>query len=502
VAELRKTYMDDRALKAGAADSPLYTDTALAARDALRSTTEVEASLAAAWAACRACVGRPDAIGLTQNEYKTMTRKIYLVIKLKETDAELDVADAEQAAKEDWLADSQGKDEISEEDFKRCWFELADVNTESISAAAYASFVDDVVRHATVTTGEGRTAWRTDARLLNSIRGAAAETTLRAAKAKKRWQRTYATWLAAYETKRPMSVGEKPAPKRTLESVARAQTRRHSMVPLSALRPRPPSSPHCRLHLRPHLLNIPPPLPPPPSSPPAAPLAAPPPPLPPPPPPPSLPPAAPLAAPPPLPPPLPLPVRMAPLPQTPQSHYMNRMGVSVVEPVFHSTGVLIRPPRQPPVERAVLRSQDLFSQQLEQQRMVDLVAAVRESDHWSLGLDPASTLRHPSTSDGTTRRRMSQSTPAMLPPSSAQAVGLARRPATHHGPRLRRSSSVPRLADQQPLHRLVAGEQLRVGLCGVALGIGGGGLGAAPTEPTSERAARVRAWHVGPFCVD
>ena len=165
---------------------------------------------------------------------------------------------------------------------------------------------------------------------------------------------------------------------------------------------------------------------------------------------------------------------------------MNRMGVSVVEPVFHSTGVLIRPPRQPPVERAVLRAQDLFSQQLEQQRMVDLAAAVRESDHWSLGLDPAS---HPSTSDGTTRRRMSQSTPAMLPPSSAQAVGLARRPATHHGPRLRRSSSVPRLADQQPLHRLVAGEQLRVGLCGVALGIGGGGLGAAPTEPTSERAA-------------
>ena len=149
--------MDDRALKAGAADSPLYTDTALAARDALRSTTEVEASLAAAWAACRACVGRPDATGLTQNEYKTMTRKMYLVIKLKETDAELDVADAEQAAKEDWLADSQGRDEISEEDFKRCWFELADVNTESISAAAYASFVDDVVRHATVTSGEGKT---------------------------------------------------------------------------------------------------------------------------------------------------------------------------------------------------------------------------------------------------------------------------------------------------------------------------------------------------------
>lgn len=136
VAELRTTYMDDRALKAGANSNPLYSDAALAARDALRTTTEVERALAAAWAACRACVGHADATGLTHDEYKTMTRKIYLVIKLKETDAELDVADVETAAEEDWAADSQGQSEISEESFKRCWFELADGKPHAAAAQA------------------------------------------------------------------------------------------------------------------------------------------------------------------------------------------------------------------------------------------------------------------------------------------------------------------------------------------------------------------------------
>ena len=45
VRQLRASYIDARAAAAGAKESPLYTDTALAAREALRGTLEVQAAL-------------------------------------------------------------------------------------------------------------------------------------------------------------------------------------------------------------------------------------------------------------------------------------------------------------------------------------------------------------------------------------------------------------------------------------------------------------------------
>ena len=76
VQALRDSYMDAKAMAAGAQSSPLYSDASLAARDALRRTPEVEAALDAAWDACRVCAGRPSATGLTKDEYQMMSRKL------------------------------------------------------------------------------------------------------------------------------------------------------------------------------------------------------------------------------------------------------------------------------------------------------------------------------------------------------------------------------------------------------------------------------------------
>lgn len=76
VQALRDSYMDAKAVVAGAQSSPLYSDASLAARDALRRTPKVGAALDAAWDACRVCVGRPSATGLTKDEYQMMSRKL------------------------------------------------------------------------------------------------------------------------------------------------------------------------------------------------------------------------------------------------------------------------------------------------------------------------------------------------------------------------------------------------------------------------------------------
>lgn len=78
-AALRASYLDERAMKAGAESSPLYTNAALAARDALRKTDEVEAALSAAWASCRACV---SAHGFRKKEYKRMSRLLCMSVAL------------------------------------------------------------------------------------------------------------------------------------------------------------------------------------------------------------------------------------------------------------------------------------------------------------------------------------------------------------------------------------------------------------------------------------
>ena len=46
-----------------------------------------------------------------------------------------------KAAEEDWEKDSEGKTGLDQDRFFWCWFELADLWTDSIAPAAYVDFL-------------------------------------------------------------------------------------------------------------------------------------------------------------------------------------------------------------------------------------------------------------------------------------------------------------------------------------------------------------------------
>jgi hypothetical protein len=214
VTKLRHSFIDKKAEAAGALDNPLYSNSALAARDALRNTPEVIAALDEAWNACIRASGRPDATGLTREEYFVMSRKIYLAIKCLDADDDISVDDVLEAAEEDWLEDSEGKAELSEQAFKTCWFQLADVHVDDIDASEYSDWIREIITEMTMTTeaqGEDELInpdiisrieqWRPDSDLLDSIR-VEADITMR------EFKDVNNTWLKMFE---PESI--KPARK-------------------------------------------------------------------------------------------------------------------------------------------------------------------------------------------------------------------------------------------------------------------------------------------------
>eukprot|EP00966_Prymnesium_polylepis_P049239 1139682-Prymnesium_polylepis.2 len=66
-----------------------------------------------------------------------MSRKLYLAHKAGAAEANFDPDEAVSAAEDDWSSDSGGMRVMSGADFKRSWFELADVYVESMSADHY-----------------------------------------------------------------------------------------------------------------------------------------------------------------------------------------------------------------------------------------------------------------------------------------------------------------------------------------------------------------------------
>ena len=62
---------------------------------------------------------------MTRDEYKVMSRKLYLVVKYLDGDEDISAADVEQAVEEDWQADSEGANELSESAFKKCFFQVS-----------------------------------------------------------------------------------------------------------------------------------------------------------------------------------------------------------------------------------------------------------------------------------------------------------------------------------------------------------------------------------------
>ena len=57
-----------------------------------------------------------------------------------------------EAAEDDWVADSGGGHQLSEEAFKKCWFQLADVHCDRIDAGEYADWIREVIMEMTMST--------------------------------------------------------------------------------------------------------------------------------------------------------------------------------------------------------------------------------------------------------------------------------------------------------------------------------------------------------------
>ena len=134
--QLRARYLDPKALAAGASDSPWYSNFALACREGLRYAPQVVRGLNDTWNTLTAAAGTPT---LSKEDYTTMMRKLYLAVKIDESDHDIDPKDCLDSLEEDWIEDSDGKDELTESAFHRCFFQLVDMNCDALGADEYVA---------------------------------------------------------------------------------------------------------------------------------------------------------------------------------------------------------------------------------------------------------------------------------------------------------------------------------------------------------------------------
>ena len=193
VEEAKSLFLDERALAAGAASNSLYSIAALAIRKGLSTDPVVEGALDEAWLAISTAVGGSE---LTRDDYATMNRKLYLALEAEERDHDVDVNSFLGSLDDDWQDDAQGLPTLDGEAFRRCWFQLADTNTDSISAEEYAGWVRKVIGRITqwVTDGDGQRQciWALDAHTLGWM-----QTTVRPEE-RRVWQQQRSRWEGAF----------------------------------------------------------------------------------------------------------------------------------------------------------------------------------------------------------------------------------------------------------------------------------------------------------------
>lgn len=192
---LKALFMDDRALKAGADKSPLYTMQALSQRDALRHLPRVVEALEAAWVAVReACATssvyqvEPRHEALDYYAYIRMSRKLYLACYAEEGASDISPRDFQESAAVEWRVDSGGSGFLNLAAFLQSWFELADVHTESMDGEEYAAFIEKMTAALTVRDPDGSVRFHTDSELLERVREASGRTTKSFAPVRKAWE--------------------------------------------------------------------------------------------------------------------------------------------------------------------------------------------------------------------------------------------------------------------------------------------------------------------------
>ena len=109
-----------------------YSDVGLRKRVQLMSHPDVVHALNTIWTAA----DTDGSHSIEKNEYLVMHRKLVLAL-----DPSTKPKDAFAAAEEDWVKDSEGKRSLDKDRFFWCWFELADLWTDSMAPEAYVSFL-------------------------------------------------------------------------------------------------------------------------------------------------------------------------------------------------------------------------------------------------------------------------------------------------------------------------------------------------------------------------
>ena len=147
-----------RRLSAGVSTSakpnPYYTEDSLRRRYALMQHPRIVEALDRLWAAAN--TDDADQV-LDRAEYQVMHRKLVLAL-----DPSTPPSEAVETAEEDWGRDSEGEEGLDKERFCWCWFELADVWTETMEAAEYETFLTRTMSMITSTDKSGRVMWRDD----------------------------------------------------------------------------------------------------------------------------------------------------------------------------------------------------------------------------------------------------------------------------------------------------------------------------------------------------
>jgi len=163
LSRLKEMYLDEVALAAGADEGEYYTDEMIVSREQLRSSHLVVEALRVAWERIAPICGggAMDFAG-----YGAMIRRCYLLFKAQRREAYIDAQEFADEMERDWARDAGGQDGMEQTELERCWFELADLHVDGVSAAEYASFITDAIAHITTPNGT----WQAESELLKLVK--------------------------------------------------------------------------------------------------------------------------------------------------------------------------------------------------------------------------------------------------------------------------------------------------------------------------------------------
>ena len=151
LSELRKLYLDEGAINAGAKGSVLYTDEMIIQREMLRKDPLVRRALEYFWS----CIPKAESDRLSKEECMCIARKLYLIICLEQGETP-NPASWRPSAESDFESDSSVRGFLSQDDALRSWFQLADLHTDDVSGVAYAGWLRRKAQQMTCAySGEG-----------------------------------------------------------------------------------------------------------------------------------------------------------------------------------------------------------------------------------------------------------------------------------------------------------------------------------------------------------